>query len=115
MSVTVFGNKHGGILVEDAGNVRRAFGPVFEDRDEAECFVAWWTRYGPSRVEWMAKFATDRDTWDRFDAILAQWRATPPCVDCGHPRGLEDEHGLCAECTTAAVRARQRRRFAGLP
>jgi hypothetical protein len=109
MSILVLGTQSHGVLVEDEGNARRAFGPVFDDRDQAMCLLAWWTRYGPCRVELMPEMDATQ-----LHAIIAGWRETPGCMDCGHPRGDQegdDVDGVCVGCRTALRRRQQRGRL----
>jgi hypothetical protein len=100
VSLTVFGTRHGAVLLSNGW----AFGPLWEDQDVASCFLAWAERH------WMTNLATMAD--HDLETLIARWRETPPCADCGHPRGTPDDEGTdqCVACLTAARRTRRRGR-----
>jgi hypothetical protein len=113
MSIGILHDRGRGKAALYCNTTNTAFGPLFEDPDLAECFLGWFHVYGPSTPP-----AHRPDPRFLDDGVLAQlvseWRATPPCADCGHPLGEGPAGRLCAHCESAALRRRRKGRIASL-
>lgn len=94
----------------------RAFGPVFigdDAADLAECFLGWFAACGP---ETPPAATPDPRLVDNatLAELVAHWRETPACEDCGHPRGEGIPGTRCAHCLATANRRARQVRLANL-
>lgn len=84
MGVRIIEDREDGSAVLYCSTTMRAFGPVFEDRDEVEAFLEWYDRGTDLRLlsdarmeEVVSRFRLGREEWEAEKAAAeeAAWQA----------------------------------------